>query len=457
MRRAIACLALFLTGCTTTLVITKVDPNRPESHVGIPHPLLYSRYETRLRWQVINCTGSLDVKVGVELDAPAAVPDGDNLFVIDPASLSSVFKTSEVLVEFLPSGAPVSLNAKAEDRGLQVIAGIATLGAGLVKLGAVPGAPRGPEGKGVQVCADETAQALKDLPARNQAVAEARSLVDAGVSGVKSPTGATARGIEDLGRAKARLEDALKAQARTLEALTFEQNEVWPPNGTTTTGRFELPLEVFQRWANDKVDPHDRDKAVVHLLLRGRDAAGWTPATEGAVRTDLGIPIRQGVEGEILACARQPCDSGGALLAKRVDRILQLGAVYYLPCVSRKFSSVSCTYRLDDSGRLKSMGSALTNAAGETVTTALNQALTQITEAKQAHLAAGVKQLEAETAYLKAKAERDAASDALAHATLDAGATAAFKAQAERLDAQRALIEAELALAAAQAKAAGQP
>lgn len=471
-------LVLVLPGCTTRLAVSKVEPGKPETHVGIPHPMMYSRYEVKMSWQVSKCNANdIDLKIGAEFKEPATAPDPDNLFVIDPNSLSSPLKTSEVQVGYLASGAPASLNAKAEDRSAQVLAGIASIGAGLVKFSVLP-TPVSMFEKEVKqnACSGEVNEALKALPKNNKAVEAAAAMLDARTSDLKELTDklavmgnnadeatkqALSKAIDALGAAKEKLDAAIKAQAKILKVITYTQGAVWPQSGSVDTGEFELPKHVFDRWINEKiVNPDDRSNATIHVSLRANDKIGLASKKEGPIRPELGIPIRQGAEGKISACAGKSCEAGGEFIGGRKDRILQLGSVYYLPCESRAFSSISCTYTLDDNGRLKSMGSASTKATAESLVGSINDVVKQATDAKQAKADAKTKQLQVETAYLKAVAERDAAEAAIAKnesLKSNVDAVAALKAQTEKLNAERALVEAELALAEAREKAAKIP
>lgn len=465
----VATLGLALGGCTTQVAVTKVLPGKPETHVGTPHPLMYSRYDITLRWQVSKCGETLKLKLGAEFKEPEAVPDPDNSFVIDPASLSSPLKTSQVLVNYHESGAPASLNATLEDHSVQTIANVASIGAGWATFNALPR----PAGSVVDdVCSPAVLDALRSLSAAKDELDAASELVDARTSDLKAVTdkiadmgsnvdeatkSAFSKAISALGRAKATLESAQQAHGKLLEVISHKESQLWPVSGNQVDGSYQLPDHVFDRWTSNRINSNgavaDR---TIFIELRGRDNAGHSPEKEGDVDTKLGIPIRQGAAGRVSACSAKPCSTGGIPVASRNDHVLQLGSVYYLPCISRPFSSVTCSYSTHTNGRLKSAGSAITNAPAEEITGALNDVISKAIVARQTRREAATKQLQAETAYLTAKAERDAAEAALYETDLlkaDKDAAAAFMAQADRLNAERALIEANNALDAARATA----
>ena len=196
------------------------------------------------------------------------------------------------------------------------------------------------------------------------------------------------------------------------------------------------------------------------------------PPEPPKVKLDQGIPFRQAVEGHVYACVNlgdaatqseaqndvcgNPTSKGQKVVLHRIDRLLQLGPVYYLPCTGGAFSSVTCSYTTDDAGRLKTIGTASTAAVAEALAKSAGDIAKQAADAAETIRDSKTKNLEAQTAYLKAQAENRAAEAALADAdppNPDAVATAALTARAKHLDAERALLEAEAALRAARGKA----
>lgn len=473
--------AILLAGCSASIQIKRVNPGDPASAVGVPLPLMFTRYEVTASWQLVACKApdggaTLVVQPTVELGAPTTAPDAANLFVIDPASLSSPFKTSQVHVEYAPSGAPLVLNAKIEDRSAAVIAGVAALGAGLVKYAVVPAAPNVPAAAaGAPTCSKDAAQWVEDELAHRTKVKADTALLDDRVAALKVlvelvaglgtnvDEATKARLVQQqrlTGEARLTLEDSTKKHARALDKVRHRQVLLWPRDGTQFNNKQEplkLPPAVVDGWrglpAGAKSSSAEWIESVglsIHLDLRGRDALA-NPASAAAVRTDLGIPLRLAVQGELLACSGSTCKDGSVPITRRSDRVLQLGPVFYLPCKSRVFSSVECSYAHDEAGNLKKAGSVNSNASAETAIGAINDVVKQATEARSARRTAETKRLEAETAYLKAK---KALEEAQAPAQQDPQAaikteSAALLTQAARLDAERALIEAELALAEA--------
>ena len=222
----------------------------------------------------------------------------------------------------------------------------------------------------------------------------------------------------------------------------------WPEDGNTAAGANELPLAVFGSWTSDTADANDRLKATVHFTIEGVDASKRKPGTvASAVNPDLGIPIRQPATGRLTVCVERACADDNLPITTKVDEILQIGTVYYLECRSRPFSSIACSYSLSDNGLLKTMGTANKAAIAEGMVGAANNVVAGATDIRQVQSERTLKQLQAETALLKAEADRKAAEDALATDPQKDSktATAALNATTELLNAQRAQLEADRA------------
>jgi len=469
-----------LASCKSGVIVTRVVANKPETHVGIPHPLLYSRYETKLGWRVVGCGEKLKVETSVSFKGPQTAPDSENLFVIDPRSLSTPFKTSDLKVTYLPSGAPVSLNASIDDKSAEVISTIAKVGVGLVKFAATPSKSSEQKmnileqkinnlEKKKEVCSEEVVKALPQVEQTTTLVKDYKIEVDKNSKALvklsekiatmgdnvdEETKKALSGALDALVASKDKLEKALKGQSKTINLTSYEINLYWPSRSSLLDKQFELPDEVFKRWTTPDVNTSEKQKSTIFLSMTRLDKKA---ISNEIVNPRLGIPIRTGATGNVSACVGSRCSNSGKSITSREDRLQQLGEIYYLPCESRAFTSVKCSYELDDNGQLKSMGHAATGS-GEKVSAALNDIISQAVEAKKIHNEAATKQLEADTAYFEAVAARSAAMEALNKEGSDPTQAEinTFTAQAERLDAERALIEAELALEEAKAKRVGE-
>ena len=474
MKRFVAVLvAIACAGCTTRLAVTRVDPANPATRTGIPYPLMFSRYEIAISRQIIGCGNELTVAVRATIKPPSAAPDPDNLFVLDNNSLSSPLKTSSVLVAFSTSGAPLTLNAAAEDRTAQVIANVANIAVSIAKLAAIPGAGAlstaptlAPERR--EICSDVVVKALGATRAQATALVAATNIVESRTDDLKAlqdKVVAMSPNVDEatkanLGRSYSALVAALDQQkakkdvlARVLNDIAHVETIYWPGNGNTGKGVAEVPKSVLQRWLARPATNADVDALRVHLSLESLSSEGRNLSVPDVVRPELGVPFRQPVAGKLSVC-REPCGANGDAIATSAGDVLQLGYVYYFPCESRPFSNITCAFTMTEAGRVASMGGTNTAATAEVATGALKNVIDKAGEIQQIRATAAQKKLEAETALLKARADRDAAAAALQTDALrgDTDAAAGLRAPTALLDAQRAQAEAEIALAGTRAK-----
>src|SRR5690349_3598401 len=99
----LALCAAIAAGCTSNRAVTRVDVTKPSTRAGIPYPLTFSRYQIDVTREVIDCQDGITIRVKAEIKDPTAAPDPNNLFVIDPNSVSTSFKTSDLLVKYSAS------------------------------------------------------------------------------------------------------------------------------------------------------------------------------------------------------------------------------------------------------------------------------------------------------------------------------------------------------------------
>lgn len=471
------CLVLAVTfviaGCTTTsLKVSRVDPTNSATMVGVPYPLMYTRYQIEVTRQVTECGPELKALVKAEVKVSEAAPDPKQLFVLDPNSLASAMKTSEVKLEYQPNGAVTSLNATAEDKTgavlSSVIASVFKIASISAAAGAAPGAP-------AEACSKAVLDARAVITKQRPLVDAASKVVDALTTDLKGLLAkvAAASGNADEATKKAlaakydsltlATED-LKAKSGALEkalkVVTHVETLVWPQDGDTDVTEFPLSSVVFRRWGAVDDNQNERRKFAVVLTLgpvglHGRSSLQQTQV----IRPELGVPYRLPVTGRLRVCAGGPCGADNAAIAEKVGEVLQYGHVFYLPCESRPFTSIGCSFTMTEAGQLKSMGTTQKAAAAEGAAAALKDFTTQAGALQETLSVADTKKLQAQTAALKAEAEYAAAVAALQPDPTkpDKDQTAILKAQTDLLNAQRAQLEAEAALNAALTKAGKGP
>jgi hypothetical protein len=458
-----------LSGCTTSLVVKPAASD--DARVGLPYPLLYNAFDITITRRLVACASAADVYFKAEIKPLGSHPDPHHAYVIDPNSLASWMKTSEVKLNYYPSGAPKSLNVTVEDKTGAVMSNVLGTFAkiGNIAIG-VPGGPPSTE----SVCTPAVMKALEDVTSLNAKLAEKegkvgvltaelKALVDK-IAGVASePDAATkqmlSRRYDELQVAKEQLTALTEQLADVNRVLTDVEPVVWPRDGDTWQGVIQIRPFVLQRWfrnpKDENVKPRQFDVAfdIKPLSMGNHARANNRPQN---VSTVNGIPYRPPVAGVLRVCKSGPCPeegSEGRALIGRVDAdLLQLGTLYYLACTSRPFSSIGCAFELTEAGQLQSIGTSHQAAVAEGAMAAAKDVATQLAAMQAERDAAPLKQTQARVNELKAQADLIAAQKALTP-DLTAEQTAAVNAQADLYKAELARLEAEEALRAAYQKA----
>ena len=467
MRQMVALFALLASACTTSLQVSKVDSAIDASRVGIPYNLPFTQYEIAITREVIKCDTRLTAKVGAEVTSVDARRDPKMRFVLDPASLASPLKTSEVKLEYDVNGIATSLNATAEDRTAQVIANVVGSVAKIASIAAMAGAPQVREG----VCTQPVREALKAITTLRPGVKAATAIVESRTEALKAlQTKVAALGINVDQRTKTRLSaayDALSAATeelsdrsdaldKQLKVVTDKQTVRWPDHGNMFAGTIPLDDAVFNRWGSNLDDlPSSRDQFTLFLDLAPLAEGGRNIDVAARAEPALGVPFRSPEPGRLRVCGGMRCGPGVDILAERVSDVAQLGSVFYLPCKSRPFSSIGCSFTMASDGTLKSMGSAQEAAPAEGASGALLSSLDTAATLQGTLSTAGTKKREAATAALKAESDYAAATAALAPDPNQAMLleTAVVKANVELLQARKAEWDARVALEETRAKA----
>jgi hypothetical protein len=460
---------LVLSGCTTNLQVSQVNPNDSRTRVGAPYSLPFTQYEIAIDREVIGCGTELKIKTTAEIRSSLTRPDPDARFAINPSSLSSPLKTSEIKLEYDPNGIATSLNATAEDRSAQIISNVVGSIAKVVSIAGIAGRE---EGTFVDICSLDVLAARGAIGQQRPKVKAATKLVEERTAELKTlQTKAMSLGSNVDPQTKVRLSrayDALAAATDDLsektEALAMSMKVIrhtqvirWPERGTDRSGIASMPVAVLKRWTA-VTSGHAAMLAGsdVHLELSALTSAGQAPSSQ-PIDPRLGIPFRRPEPGRLQVCAGEPCSPNAEPIAQKVSDIPQLGMVYYLPCQSRPFSSIACNFTMASDGSIKTIGSAQKAATAEGASGAALATLAAAEGIATNLSTANQKKLEARTAILKAEAEYNAALAAVTpHANADvAAATAAAKANVELYQARKAEWDARAALEQLQATGGG--
>ncbi len=466
------CCALVAGGCTTSVQVARVDPTDSRTRVGVPYSLPFTRYEISIDREVVACGNEIKIKTTAEIKSAMTRPDPDARFAIDPDSLSSPLKTSELKLEYDANGVATSLNATAEDRSAQVISNVV---GSIAKVVSIAGIASRTEKAAIDVCSDDVITARTAIETQRPEVKAAALLVASRTEELKAlQAKAVALGGNLDEQTKAQLSRAYDQLAEATERLSEKTGDLaksvkviretlvvrWPDRGSEWTGVSEMPLSTLARWTNPQAVAATqgtiRKKFAAHFLLEPLSASGQSSGQQ-TIDTRLGIPVRNPEPGYLRICAGEPCHPGVEPIAEQVSDIPQLGMVYYLPCKSRPFSSIACNFTMSSDGMLKSMGSAQKAATAEGASGSALSALTTAEAVATDLSTAKKKKLEAATAELKAQADYEAA---LAAAATDPNAdvkaeTATAKANLELYQALKAEWDARVALEQVRATTGG--
>jgi hypothetical protein len=445
-----------------------VDPAVPETRVGAPYPLLFTRFEVDVTRQVTGCGERMKALVKASIKSVTSAPDPKQWFVLDTNSLANAWKTSEVKLEYFPNGAVSTLNASAEDRTAETISNVLGSVVKLVSIGAAPGAMFDTK---LEACSPATLESLKVIAAKTPVVVIASKAVEArteemalvaekakfmGANVDANTKAALSKAYESLLAATADLDDKTKAVDKALKATTFVETVRWPDDGDSAAGELAIPRGVLTRWGAVDSNPNSLRQFSVHFKLAGLEGTARDLGRSDIAEPKLGLPYRQPTSGKFTVCAGGACSDQNLPIAEKVGDVLQMGYIYYLPCESRPFTSVACTFAMTEAGQVKSMGTAQKASVAEALSGVAKDTALQLGTLQETLSGAKAKKLANDTALNKAQADYDASVAALQADPTGADADAAkiLAANTALLGAQLANLNALAALADAQAKAA---
>lgn len=467
MRRTLAALlTIACTACSTSLKVQRVDQANPESRVGAPYSLLFTRFEMEITRQVAGCGKDMKALIKVDVKSVSGAPDPSQMFVVDTTSLSSPFKTGEVKLEYFPSKSVSTLNATAEDHTVKVVTEVVSSVVKIATIAAAAGGVAAPQ----EACSSSTIAARKQAKEKTSEVSVATKAVESRTAELEIITkkiSSMGTNVDEITRRQfSKAYDALLFASndqdkkkdtlkKAIDAITFIETVRWPNDGDTSNGVSAIPRSVLSRWGSVDTNPNSLKAFSVYFDLEKIDVIGRDLSKPDVVDPQLGIPYRQPVTGRLSICASDVCSPNNIPIAEKVTDILQMGYIYYFPCQSRVFSSVECTFSMTDAGQVKSMGASQKVASAEAVSGLIKDATTQYGTLREARDQAPLKDLQQRTALNKAQADYDASVLALQPSPIkgDADATALLAANTTYLNAQLANLNAQAALADAQAKA----
>lgn len=396
-------------------------------------------------------------------------------------------------------------NAAAEDRSGQIATALATtLGTIAVKIatgGVAPGAAPPPEAMRTITCKPEVEKAVKELAKHKSAVKDATaklntaSAIFAQLSAAAAALGSRVEpayqkrlidAADAVQAAQVRLDGATDKLSETLSAISDAQTFRWPLAGsvdlqTPETGQAYQQVLIpggpvaIKQWLHN---PPAGQFFLTVLQLRQSPEANTVTPSKSADRP-AGIRYRVPVRGKLILCVlpvpedgllhenpdAAPCpDNTKAAVVENTSDPLwegpvpQLGQLHVLPYKNGLFQNNALSATFTEDGNLASISyddkSSRLEAAvatAQAIATTAGSTVTSIKTSKTTRLKAQTDEINAETALLKARAEKKASEVALAPETDQAKRKAMLETDTDLLNAQTAKINAQLALQEARA------
>jgi hypothetical protein len=468
---ALLALPLLLSGCATSLSLQRAGEGGAEAskrYAGIPYPMMFTTFQVDITHRLIDCSpAKYDVASTVEISSPITAPDMNNMFLIDPNSLTGPFKSGDVKVTYLTNGAISSLNASADDKSVAVIANVVGGVIKIASIGLMAAADAAKFAPAPSKCNDDTMAALaamaraepdleRDTVKLKTATDNLKKIADKlaamGSNADEKTRTRHSDALDALNAIQSKVKAEKVAIEKLLRLLAITKTIRWPEDSSGRHKEVSMSLAEESKWGIATVAADLVIGVALEPAFQMPD--GWTPQSPGyKIDPKFGLPYRLALPGRLKVC-NGACKTTTEVYAETVANILQLGDVYYIPCRSPAFTSSSCELTYADTGELKSMGTMTKSASAENISAAFKDAATQYGDYRSARSASEEKAKGTELATLKAEAELAAAKAALVKDP-SAGVlaqTASIKATTGLAEAKLALLEAEAALAASPAK-----
>lgn len=450
-----------LAGCTSRLQLEALKPldegkqTAETIQSGVPYNLYYDRYSISVTYRIADCD-KLTLEVEPSVKEVIAEPDPDQSYVLNPNSLAGPLKTSTIALEYHPDGSLASINAKAEDRTAETVGALAKSAVGLIKIFGAAGG-EGTESTQPATCNDVTRLAFDAYAAftakkgdkvggkpveSNGELTEAKEAIDRAqvdFDAAKSKLDASGAVVSEpvqtqfnnaflsLQGAARRLAAAKARLAQLAKPISVTITTMWPDSGSQTYGTIAAPAELVA--ALGKWSDGDSNPGAYGLYFKlestqpGGMGANVGPAQLNPKALSRGLPYRSPARGELQiglytlvgnkVVPQEP-------VFQEIYMVRQLGRVFQLPCISKPFTSISCSLAFDAKGQLTKAGTDNTKAPLEGAAGLLGSLVESGGSAADS-LRAGAEK--------RAGAATKAKQDELAELELDAKLTSARNAQ----------------------------
>lgn len=251
--------ALLLSACTHLEVLPYDGTS--ETSAGYAYMLPFTQYDITISRTLTSCNESKPPSVKVEAAITTKlVPDGEQVYVINPESLISAFKTSDISVN-LKDGRLVSLNVETDDKTGEFVAASAKLAGRVIALaGGIP--LPATAGKKERYCSSLAVGKLGLIKSNTALIKTSTAQIEAANAELTSltalfavkPTEALGKKIRDktasIASAQSKLDARTKESASALSWLKEEQTLTWPENSETFASSSMAPINqvTLEKW-----------------------------------------------------------------------------------------------------------------------------------------------------------------------------------------------------------------
>ncbi|RJG52485.1 hypothetical protein D0Z70_19960 [Sphingobium terrigena] len=342
--------ATLVSGCTH-LEVNRHGPDSTGSRSGYAYMLDFTQYQIELKRTLISCDADKVPEVKTEATITALLaPDGEQVYVIDPESMISAFKTSDISITY-KDGRLVAFNASTVDKTGDVIASVAATAGKVVLLASGIPIPVSDKAGKAQMCKDDAVSNLALIEANKKPIKAATDALDEANAKLAvltaqfatKPTEKLRTQIEARTKANAaakkQLDAITKASSDAQAWLTDRRTATWPDDSSTfhAWSAYPLPIGTADKWfkgdairgviARDQTktweDTGDDNK--IHLIIEGERGAayqlGMSPEAFRARYPELNPAV------DVTECRKAAGSACGIRLAQ-LDNDL-VNAVYY--------------------------------------------------------------------------------------------------------------------------------
>jgi hypothetical protein len=483
-----------LNGCVSLSVHHQQGQSPPLSS-GSPYYLPFEQFEITATRTLTGCNanGSFGIKYGVTV-TPSQQNDPAQLYEIDTASLSSIFKNSDLKTAFYPNGLLQQFNGAAEDRTSQAIVNVVT-GLGTIAETIVT---YGTGGTAQQDCLDtlkgDVKEALTQLHPDNGPKARQTPSVNDGVTAktnvLKAATAelAALQGVAAamggrldaatqsrmiaaalaVNRATSAVATASKPATAAQAKLTATTSFRWPASGDLADTANHLALvpdgdAALAQWMTKPPPAEELQAGYFVVSLELMDATGQplAPSKPAIVATDFsGLVYRTPIQGYLRLCAsdkpaKEKPPTGAFPVCGQPQTTLpsassviwagalpQAGRLRIMPYANKLFQNNTLAANFGTDGSLSSVEYQNKTSALETATSTLSQAATAAAAAAKTITGASTDRLNTEAANINAQTAVVNARTGLQAASTNA-ATALANAQVAQITATNNLVTAQ--------------